>query len=614
MTILAAVRLTQRIVVVGGGVLGTMHAVMARRRGYEVVHLEREAEARGASVRNFGLVWVSGRRAGAELGLALRARELWQELSAAVPGLGFRPAGSLTLATDDAELQVLKEAAALSDAGRRGFELLDPGGVREVNPVLRGELAGGLLCRADAIVEPRQVLPALRGYLAGDGDGYQWRPGREVTEIAPNAVRDHTGVWHQCDLVVLCTGAAFTGVAGRYQPFLARDGVRRVRLQMMQTAPLAERLTTAVADGDSLRYYPAYDVPGRSQLPPQPPAAERARAQLLLVQRADGGLDHRRHPRIRRAVRVRPGLRRLRSPPQPGRGTARRPDPAHPAPLGRGLQRGHPACRGPAGRRSGAVPQIRARARRRAGHRARRAGHDLRPGHSGGDVPMTRITVACLDMAGTTVRDDGTVLDAFTSAIAAQNLPVRAFSQAMKDVRSSMGQSKIEVFRRILGDERAAQQTNEAFEQHYAAAVRAGQVAAMPGAEEVFKTCREAGHPGLPGHRVLAGHPGRHHRRAGLGRPGRPGPVARRRGLLGTRPPLAGPAADRAAAAARRRGQRARGGRRHRQRRGVRAARRGRGRSGRADRRRLAGGPGESRRAAHPRLDRRASSPHVIGS
>jgi len=288
MTILAPVRLTQRIVVVGGGVLGTMHAVMARRRGYEVVHLEREAEARGASVRNFGLVWVSGRRAGAELGLALRARELWQELAAAVPGLGFRPAGSLTLATDDAELQVLKEAAGLPDADRRRFELLDPGGVREVNPALRGELAGGLLCRADAIVEPRQVLPALRGHLKGDG--YQWLPGREVTEIAPNAVRDHTGAWHQCDLVVLCTGAAFTGVTGRYQRFLARDGVRRVRLQMMQTAPLAERLTTAVADGDSLRYYPAYELPGRSQLPPQPPAAARARAQLLLVQRADGGL------------------------------------------------------------------------------------------------------------------------------------------------------------------------------------------------------------------------------------------------------------------------------------------------------------------------------------
>jgi FAD dependent oxidoreductase TIGR03364 len=288
MTILVGVRLTQRIVVIGGGVLGTMHAVTARRRGYEVVHLEREAEARGASVRNFGLVWVSGRRAGAELALALRARELWADLGAAVPGLRFRPAGSLTVAADDAELRVLKEAAALPDAAQRDFELLDPGGVRAANSALRGEVAGGLLCRTDAIVEPRLVLPALRAHLAGPG--YDWLPGREVTEIVPNAVRDHTGAWHQCDLVVLCPGAVLTGVVGRYVGSLARDGVRRVRLQMMQTAPMAGRLTTAVADGDSLLYYPAYDLPGRSLLPPQAPVAERTRAQLLMVQRADGGL------------------------------------------------------------------------------------------------------------------------------------------------------------------------------------------------------------------------------------------------------------------------------------------------------------------------------------
>jgi len=280
-----------RVVIVGGGVLGTMHAVEARGRGFEVVQLERETEPRGASVRNFGLVWVSGRRAGPELSLALRARELWSELGAKVPGLGFRAAGSLTLAASDAELSLLKEAAARPDAERRGFELLDPAAVRAVNPALRGEFAGGLHGRLDAIVEPRQVLPALRGYLAagcqGQG-GYEWLPGREVTEIAPNAVRDHTGAWHQCDLVILCPGAAHTGIAGRY---LARGGgVRRVRLQMMQTVPLEARVTTALADGDSLRYYPAFDLPGRAALPPQPPAAARARAQLLLVQRADGGL------------------------------------------------------------------------------------------------------------------------------------------------------------------------------------------------------------------------------------------------------------------------------------------------------------------------------------
>jgi phosphonatase-like hydrolase len=106
---------------------------------------------------------------------------------------------------------------------------------------------------------------------------------------------------------------------------------------------------------------------------------------------------------------------------------------------------------------------------------------------------MTRITVACLDMAGTTVADDGTVMEAFTAAITEQNLPVAQFSQAMTDVRSSMGQSKIEVFRRILGDDAAAVKANEAFEDHYGAAVGRGAVAAMPGAEDTFAALRAAG-------------------------------------------------------------------------------------------------------------------------
>ena len=168
LTILAGVRLTQRIVVVGGGVLGTMHAVAARRRGYEVVHLEREGEARGASVRNFGLVWVSGRRAGA-------GARAWRCAPASCgtswarpcPGLGFRAAGSLTAGH---RRRRAARAQGGGRAARRGTGAASScstrARVRAVNPALRGELAGGLLCRADAIVEPRLVLPALRGYLA----------------------------------------------------------------------------------------------------------------------------------------------------------------------------------------------------------------------------------------------------------------------------------------------------------------------------------------------------------------------------------------------------------------------------------------------------------------
>ena len=106
---------------------------------------------------------------------------------------------------------------------------------------------------------------------------------------------------------------------------------------------------------------------------------------------------------------------------------------------------------------------------------------------------MTHITVACIDMAGTTVRDDGTVMEAFTAALTELHLPAEAYDRAMTAVRSTMGQSKIEVFRRILGDEASARKANEAFEDHYAAAVRGGAIASLPGAEDTLMRLRDAG-------------------------------------------------------------------------------------------------------------------------
>jgi glycine/D-amino acid oxidase-like deaminating enzyme len=49
------------VVIVGGGVLGAMHAWLALNRGHDVLQLDREPAARRASVRNFGLIWVSWR-------------------------------------------------------------------------------------------------------------------------------------------------------------------------------------------------------------------------------------------------------------------------------------------------------------------------------------------------------------------------------------------------------------------------------------------------------------------------------------------------------------------------------------------------------------------------
>jgi phosphoglycolate phosphatase len=106
---------------------------------------------------------------------------------------------------------------------------------------------------------------------------------------------------------------------------------------------------------------------------------------------------------------------------------------------------------------------------------------------------VSRFDVVCLDMAGTTVRDDDSVMDAFAAAIASRNLPAAAFSSAMKYARATMGQSKIEVFRHILGIEEEAQAANAAFEASYAGAVAAGKITPMPGALDLFAACRAAG-------------------------------------------------------------------------------------------------------------------------
>jgi phosphoglycolate phosphatase len=106
---------------------------------------------------------------------------------------------------------------------------------------------------------------------------------------------------------------------------------------------------------------------------------------------------------------------------------------------------------------------------------------------------VSRISVACLDMAGTTVRDDNTVMEAFAAALSSRTLPAAEYSDGMQYARDTMGQSKIEVFRHILGDEDAAQGANAAFEQHYAAAVERGEIAPVPGAVELFAACRSAG-------------------------------------------------------------------------------------------------------------------------
>ncbi|MEU8884774.1 phosphonatase-like hydrolase [Streptomyces hydrogenans] len=96
-----------------------------------------------------------------------------------------------------------------------------------------------------------------------------------------------------------------------------------------------------------------------------------------------------------------------------------------------------------------------------------------------------------LDMAGTTVADDGLVERAFTAA--AERLGEDPATM-IDHVRATMGESKISVFRHLLGgDEARARQANLAFEEAYGELVSDGLIAPLPGAAETVAALREQG-------------------------------------------------------------------------------------------------------------------------
>ncbi|MEV6230421.1 phosphonatase-like hydrolase [Saccharopolyspora shandongensis] len=104
------------------------------------------------------------------------------------------------------------------------------------------------------------------------------------------------------------------------------------------------------------------------------------------------------------------------------------------------------------------------------------------------------IKLVVLDMAGTTVADDGLVERAFTQAIGEVGVAEdgAAFPGMLDYVRRTMGESKITVFRHLLdGDEDRAQQANQAFERAYAERVADGDCREIDGAAAAIRRLRD---------------------------------------------------------------------------------------------------------------------------
>ncbi len=113
-------------------------------------------------------------------------------------------------------------------------------------------------------------------------------------------------------------------------------------------------------------------------------------------------------------------------------------------------------------------------------------------------MPDSPIQLVVFDMAGTTVRDDGAVLEAFHFALRRHHIP---FDE--EDIAARRGGSKIAVFRELVARqfegevgqkaERVIDAAYADFEAQVTENYRSGSLEAMPGAADTFAWLRQRG-------------------------------------------------------------------------------------------------------------------------
>ncbi|CAH0201515.1 MULTISPECIES: phosphonatase-like hydrolase [unclassified Microbacterium] len=108
---------------------------------------------------------------------------------------------------------------------------------------------------------------------------------------------------------------------------------------------------------------------------------------------------------------------------------------------------------------------------------------------------MNAIELVVLDMAGTTVRDDGVVEQAFQRAAERTGVADRMpWPEALQYVRDTMGRSKIDVFTHLAdGDVVAAAAATAAFEGAYAEIIAEQGAQEIPGAADAIAVLRDSG-------------------------------------------------------------------------------------------------------------------------
>jgi D-hydroxyproline dehydrogenase subunit beta len=274
------------LAVVGAGILGQACALAAARKGKKVVVIDRDAQANGASVRNFGFITVTGQQRGDCWRRAMRSRDVWDEI-AAPAGIEIVHAGLLVVARRSEAARVL-EAFARSETGV-GCRLHDGAAAPRLQPGLLGNAAAVLESPHERRVESRDALPRLAAWLER-AHGVAFLRGTAALAVTPNGVATSRGEVG-AGAVAVCAGDDFhTLFADR----IASYRLTRCKLQMLR-ARADVRLSRAVMTDLSLVRYLGYAELAEAQvlrrrLDREQGAHLAAGVHLIAVGAADGSM------------------------------------------------------------------------------------------------------------------------------------------------------------------------------------------------------------------------------------------------------------------------------------------------------------------------------------
>jgi len=243
-------------IVIGAGIVGLATARALALRGFSVKVFERSDKAVGASIRNFGMIWPIGQPEGKMYDRAVRSREVWKEVSSEA-GFWSERAGSLHVAYHPDEWLVLQELAEIFRKEGRPVQLLDKSAVMGASEaVVPHGLLGGLYSNDELIVDPREAIAALPGWLTGRLKvEFFW--GKCVSYISDQTVYIGNTEEYQADLIFVCNGADFETL---YPEIYAEKPVTKCKLQMMRltSQPADWRIGPALCGGLSLIHYNSF--------------------------------------------------------------------------------------------------------------------------------------------------------------------------------------------------------------------------------------------------------------------------------------------------------------------------------------------------------------------